>query len=195
MENNKVFDLIIDFVNAIKSAENGIVSNDGERTYKICGPKYLLGQIIRQYELPPEQYYVSSSAKALWETVSKDDMWKYTYRHYVKCENEKPVMIFEYTGNQNKPSREREVSKGDGFVFRDVFHDEHMIPVSLIIDKLISLPELNYDNVKNILDSIYICRLLKFEDRNLPVKYKRPFDLQEVIKMYNKAGIEIEERR
>ncbi len=195
MTGNKVIGLIIDFIKAIQSEEKALISYENGNKYKICSPKYLLGQIIRQYELTPRQYYISENAEFLWENVSTENIWNYYYRKYVKCENDVPVSIQEFTGNANTPRKIREVKKGDGFIFRDVFHDEHMIPISKIIEKLVSLPEPSYDNVKSILDSIYICRLLKSEDRILPIKYKRPFDLQKVISMYNSAGIKINKRR
>lgn len=172
-----------------------LVGYEGGREDKICNPKYLLGQIIRQYVLSSGQYYISLRAENLWKSISGKSIWDYTYRQYVKCENDIPVTVFEYTGNQNKPRGKRIISKGDGFVFRDIFHDEHMIPISLAVNRLIAEKDLNYENVRKVLDSMYICRLLKCEDRELPVKYKRPYDLQEVIKMYHAAGIEIIKRR
>ena len=51
-ERNRVFDIIIDFIKAVQSEEQAVVYHNKEATYKIVGPKYLLGQIIRQYELP-----------------------------------------------------------------------------------------------------------------------------------------------
>lgn len=191
---NKVIGIIIDFVKALQSKDRALISIESNRTYKISSPKYLLGQILRQYELEQNQYYYSTSAKLLWEKLSTQDMWNYSYRQYVHCENDEPVLISEYTGNGNVPREKRKVQRGDGFIFRDVFHDEHMIPISLIIDELVSLPNTNEDSVKAILGNIYICRILKSEDRTLPIKYKRPFDLQEVISMYNVAGIEINRR-
>lgn len=194
MIGNKVIELIIEFIKAIQSEEKALISYENGIRYKICSPKYLLGQIIRQYELTAQQYYISENAEFLWKNVSTENIWNYCYRQYVKCENDIPVLIREFTGNANTPRKIREVKRGDGFIFRDVFHDEHMIPISKIIEKLVSLSEPDCDNVKNILDSIYICRLLKNEDRLLPVKYKRPFDLQKVISMYNYVGIKINKR-
>ena len=60
---------------------------------------------------------------------------------------------------------------------------------------MVSLPNPDEDSVKAVLEKIYICRILKSEDRALSIKYKRPFDLQEVISMYNAAGIEINRRK
>lgn len=68
-EHNRVFDIIIDFIKAVQSEEQAVVYHDKEATYKIVGPKYLLGQIIRQYELPPEQQYISTAAKQLGEPL------------------------------------------------------------------------------------------------------------------------------
>lgn len=167
---NKVIGIIIDFVKALQSKDRALISIESNRTYKISSPKYLLGQILRQYELEQNQYYYSTSAKLLWEKLSTQDMWNYSYRQYVHCENDEPVLISEYTGNGNVPREKRKVQRGDGFIFRDVFHDEHMIPISLIIDELVSLPNTNEDSVKAILGNIYICRILKSEDRTLPIK-------------------------
>ena len=127
---NKVIGIIIDFIKALQSEDNALVSTEGDSIYRISNPKYLLGQILRQYELKPCQYYFSTSAMLLWEKLSVQDMWAYYYRQYVHCENEEPVLISEYTGNGNVPRENRKVQRGDKFIFRDVFHDEHMIPIS-----------------------------------------------------------------
>ena len=127
---NKVIGIIIDFIKALQSEDNALVSTEGDSIYRISNPKYLLGQILRQYELKPCQYYFSTSAMLLWEKLSVQDMWAYSYRQYDHCENEEPVLISEYTGNGNVPRENRKVQRGDKFIFRDVFHDEHMIPIS-----------------------------------------------------------------
>lgn len=195
MSGNKVIELIIEFIKAIQSEEKALIGYENGLVYRICSPRYLLGQILRQYELPWQQYYISENAEYLWNNVSSKNIWDYSYRQYVKCENDIPAVIQEFTGNASTPRKIREVKKGDGFIFRDVFHDEHMIPINKIIESLIALPEPDCDNIKRILDNIYICRLLKIEDRMLPVKYQRPFDLQKIISMYSSAGIKINKRR
>lgn len=191
---NEVLDIIIAFINAIKSKEKAIISIENGTVHKLCNPKYLLGQIIRQYVIPPEQYYISLDAKSLWESLSNQSIWDYYYRKYVKCENESPVTICEYTGNSNKPRAERKVSKGDGFVFRDVFHDEHMIPVAVIIDELLKLESPDYSNVSLILGNIRICRMLKCEDKKLPSKWKRPYSIEAITEMYASSGIQLIKR-
>ena len=196
MENksNKVIDVIIEFINAVKSGNDAVIDIENGREYKIKSAKYILGQIIRQYELLPENYYISEKAKTLWEKLSSKNIWDYSHRNCVWCENDLPVTISEYTGGSKTPRGEREVKTGDSFVFRDVFHDEHMIPVSVIINELTALPKLDSVAVKKILDNVCVCRMLKDEDRVLPLKYKRPFDLTKVISMYKESGIIIDRK-
>ncbi len=118
---NKVIGIIIDFIKALQSEDNALVSTEGDSIYRISNPKYLLGQILRQYELKPCQYYFSTSAMLLWEKLSVQDMWAYSYRQYVHCENEEPVLISEYTGNGNVPRENRKVQRGDKFIFSRCF--------------------------------------------------------------------------
>ena len=108
---NKVIGIIIDFVKALQSKDRALISIESNRTYKISSPKYLLGQILRQYELEQNKYYYSTSAKLLWEKLSTQDMWNYSYRQYVHCENDEPVLISEYTGNGNVPREKRKVQR------------------------------------------------------------------------------------
>ena len=88
---NKVIGIIIDFVKALQSKDRALISIESNGTYKISSPKYLLGQILRQYELEQNQYYYSTSAKLLWEKLSTQDMWNYSYRQYVHCQNHAPL--------------------------------------------------------------------------------------------------------
>ena len=54
MENNVVLDIIIEFVKAVKGAKKEIVSVVNGKEYKIKAAGYLLGQIIRQYNIPED---------------------------------------------------------------------------------------------------------------------------------------------
>ena len=80
-----------------------------------------------------------------------------------------------------------EVSK---IQYNDVFHDEHIIPLEMIINELkeIKKPDINedtYNQVRKILDKIYICKMLKSEDRDLLDSRKRKStDVIEVVE-YN----------
>ena len=64
--------------------------------------------------------------------------------------------------------------------------------MSDIIEELLNLPEYDYTSIKNVLDKIYICKMLKSEDRAIENKKKRSLDYREVIVFdYKKAGIEL----
>lgn len=67
-----------------------------------------------------------------------------------------------------------------------------MTPVNDIIERLTTIDTPNYENVSKVLNSIYICKMLKDEDRGLYPKYHRPSEISQIIdKIYTPAGIEI----
>lgn len=192
MENNIVIDIIIVFVKALKS--NAVIFNDNYKQYKIHSPKYLLNQILRQYEIADDHYLLSKKAEQLWEKITNEDIKNYHYRNTVFCENDEPIKVKIFKNNSNI-FEEKILNKKDKFVYNDIFHNEHIIPIEIIIEQLTLLEnqnKLNYENVKNVLDSIYVCRMLKEEDRRIKYKYKRPFNLNYILdNIYKEAGIEI----
>ena len=187
-KNNKVLELIINFVKAIN---NGVFCDD---TYEIKSPKYLLNQIIRQVSIPENNYYISEKAKQKWEELSKENIKNYSYQKKVYCNNENSIIVKCYKNN-GKNFEEKQLIKGKRFIYKDIFHDEHMIPIDVIIKQLCDLEfknNLNYNSVKNILNNIFVCKMLKEEDRNIKEKYKRPYNLKQIIeKIYMPAGIKI----
>ena len=194
MEKNSVLDIIIEFVRAVNN-NNSIQTFIGGKEYKICAAKYLLGQIIRQYEIPEDHYYISYEAEKLWNQLSNDDIWKYCYRAIVQCDTNNNLIVKKYKNNEKIP-RKQEIKHGDKFIFRDVFHDEHIVPIKVIIENLLSLTDLTYENVEKILDKIYICRILKSEDRNIKQKSNRPFDFQKAKKeVYEPCDITLKCRK
>lgn len=186
---NQVLDIIIPFILAAKdgqpiSSENGMVPQMG-------GTKYLLGQMIRQLSIPKDHFFISKKAEALWKQISTKDILDYYYRETVLCENEQELIVKCYKNN-SKVFSELRVKAGDCFIYRDVFHDEHMIPVNDIIEKLLAIDTPNYTNVSDVLNLIYICKMLKEEDRVLYPKYHRPSDINQIMKdVYAPAGIEV----
>jgi len=161
-----------------------------------AGAKYLLGQTLRQIILPQENIYLSHKADILWKKLrieTNDDISDYVWQKRVFNENLKDIEVDTYKG-ASKTASGRTLSKGDYFHFREVFHDEHIIPMKLIIDKLFSLEELTHDNVMGIINKISICRMLKSEDRKIRERYKRPFSKSEVIEdIYLKYDIYLKE--
>lgn len=186
---NQVLDIIIPFVIATKN--NRPIDSENSMVPQMGNTKYLLGQMIRQLWIPKNHYFISKKAQMIWQQISTQDMFDYCYRHIVQCENDQEVSVNSYKNNSKTPHK-LQVKSGDCFVYRDVFHDEHMTPVHDIIERLLSLDIPDYENVSKILNSIYICKMLKDEDRVLYPKYNRPAEISQIIdKVYMPAGIEI----
>ena len=49
------------------------------------------------------------------------------------------------------------------------------------IDELLALPEYSYEAIENVLNKIYICKMLKSEDRSIKSKKNRSTDYREVV--------------
>ena len=185
MGGNPVYDYIIELVNSIKG--DRAVAFEGERW---AGSKYLLGQIIRQYCLPRHHYFVSKRAKELWDALgNSEDILDYSYQKPVRCCRD-GIEIREFVGN-SKSFKSRTINSGDEFTFRSVFHDEHVVPVNVIIDNLCSFPELTYDDITDALNRIRICKMLKSEDKDIRNKSNRSLDYRIVLNNdYKNAGVQ-----
>lgn len=206
MENkNVVLDIIIEFVKGFYSEENSIqLESKKEGHCKLKSCNYLLNQILRQWDIPKENYYVSKAADALWkELASEDDsINNYTYTQKVKFNKDNPVTVDVYKGSEKKgtPTKlSKDDKENNTFKFNSVFHEEHIIPICVVMDKLCELYEedkLNYENVVNILNKISICKMLKREDRKLNemnFKKNRPFDVEKILKeQYGHEKVKIE---
>ena len=191
--NNDVFDIIIAFVKAEKKDKP--IESDFEKGKRyIHGTRYLLNQILRQYYVPKERRLVSKEAQKLWESImgSEEDINDYRYHNIITAKLS-GATISEYKGAKKNPEKSRELHKGEKFVFKDVFHVEHIVPIAVIIKELEKLYDsnlLDYKHVDEVLKHMYVCRMLKEEDRNIKEKFDRSFDKDEVIeKVYHPCGI------
>ena len=201
MEKCEVYDILISFIKSCKNSKegNGHPSIRGEYKGKktwIWNADYLFNQILRQIDVPPERYLVSEAAQELWDKITDEPISKYYYREKVVATRE-GAEIYEFKGSSKKSEASRILKIGDSFIFNDVFHLEHTIPIKIIIDELTSLNDekLDYEHVDDILSKMYICRILKSEDRNINQKYNRSSVLEEVlVDVYEPAGIIIAEK-
>lgn len=157
--------------------------------------RYLLGQSIRQYDVPEENYHISQAAKERWDELSNDCIRNYWYRKQVKCNNLKLAKSYNlYIGSTNAgiPTI---LNPGETFMFRQMFHEEHTIPVSLILNELTGNPKISTKkDIEELLDSMHISILLKDEDRAINAKFgttkKRSLIFSDNVKnIYNKCGI------
>ena len=163
----------------------------------IWGVDYLLGQILRQIDVPKERKHLSRGAMEKWNALGLDDknIWEYNYQDWVECNISGEIVIEEYIGSSSK-SKERKLTGNCGFKFRDVFHDEHIVPINDILEELFKIPkeQLTYEKISEYLDKIHICRILKSEDRNIQPKYNRGCDLdfeRVYDEIYKKCGVTI----
>ena len=191
-----VLDIIITLAKAIKETKEPDEKNcqyyldDG--TNRLWGAKYLLGQILRQYRIKDSHIFISVAADKLWKEVTNEEMCNYNYTMGVPVHREKYLEL--YKGASKTPFYKGVFKDGDNFQYRQVFHDEHVIPIEMIIKKLEEEKDLNYTNVQKILDNIYMCRMLKSENLELNKgnRNAREWDVKETIQKIYKEKHYIE---
>lgn len=190
---NQIFDAIILLVRSIKADGNNprIEAEHDGLTYIMQGSKYLLGQLIRQISVPEDRIFISVKAEELWASITNEPIQNYWYQTPVTC-MQNGVKVKKYKGASRKDYEECTLQKGETFPYKDVFHDEHIVPIKMIIDELIAEHDLDYDGVARILSKICICRITKEEDAAIKHRYKRPDSFEETIRTtYKEAGIVI----
>ena len=195
MEQNRIFDIIISLVEGIKN--NDIFRDDFcDEEIALTGCRYLLNKIIRQYKIPTNHYFVSEKAFDLWTKINSGSIFDYWDRKKVVKNISGEVFIDKYKNREKVPYQKGCLLKyGDTFAFNDVFTDEHIVTVNEIIKELINLPKCDYLSIKSVLDKIYICKVLKEEDRNIKNQINRSsLDYREIIAFdYNEAGIKVKD--
>lgn len=128
-----------------------------------------------------------------WCTLTKDpEIFNYSYRDLVKLDNIAEDINLQCFKGANKASVTKTVSPNSTFVFNDVFHADHMIPVSTIRERLTALETINRNSVKEVLDSMYLCWILKEEDKKLGRTKNREGGYDDIKNnLYKNAGITI----
>lgn len=188
MKNDAIINSIIVLINEYKTLLSSSTSNIKD----IRSLRYLLNQSIREYEIPSDNWHVSKAALALWEDLTKEDIKNYHYRDVVKCDNLKQPWNTDLFQGANKEGDEREIFPNDSFLFNELFHEDHVIPVSLILEEIIKSPIIDYNSIKTILDKMHICVILKEEDRKLGRTKGRNIDFNKtIVDVYNKNGVEL----
>ncbi len=193
-QQNKVLDIIIRLLDGIRSG-NTLTETcaDGDQI-ALNSCNYLLNQVIRQYAVARDHIFVSEKAMECWAKIRSDDITRYTYRDRIVKNTDAYVTVDKYKGGEKRPYKcDCELKYGDQFTYNDVFTDEHVVTVSNIIAELSSLPVCDYDAVKKVLDDrLYICKMLKSEDREIENRKTRSLDYREVIvNDYEDAGITV----
>lgn len=163
---------IVNFIKIIQQVES-------KHPYTINhgGAKYLLNQTIRQLWLPSGRMYLSIEADKLFKKLGYKDeeIFLYFYRMKITNKNEEAINVNLYKGASSKPHNNKLLEAGESFLLREVFHDDHIVPITHIIDKLLMIKEPKIENVLEVLKDISVCRMLKDEDRRLS-RTNRPYD-------------------
>lgn len=192
---NPIIEHIITLIKGAK-ADNRIRYTDPNSgmIYTLGSSRYLLGQTVRQYWIPNDHIFISEAAKETWNRITSQSIRGCSYQATVVFEKDESLTVYEYTGASKTPMV-KQLKKGDFFHYRQVFHDEHVVGVEDILDALCELPDdkLNEQNVIGILDHIYICKILKKEDRELQRSGRNTLDVDEAInKFYVPKGIVVD---
>ena len=151
---------------------------------------YLMAQTIRQYIIPNKNWHLSNAAYNLWNSITNEDIKRYHYRQVIHCSlaNGSQNAIF-YSGASGSGVK-KAILNNDRIVYNSVFISEHVIPINEIITQIMQLSIVNKQSIRNILDTMHVCRMLKEEDRRIINKSKRGKNFSHIVStIYNSAGI------
>lgn len=189
MKNDAIINSIITLLEAYNKALSD-KSNQGIRNSNSL--KYLINQSIRQYDIPPNNLHVSEKALKQWKDLTTSKIEDYHYNDKVICDNQIKTKSIKLYKGANGKGNYKKLSLGDSFKFNAIFHEDHVIPVSLILKEIVKLEIINYNSIKDILDMMHICVILKEEDRKLGRTKERDIDFNKtIVDVYNKNGVEL----
>lgn len=181
--NNTIIDSIFCLLNGYKKAN----TKDEKSSLR-----YLLNQSIHQYSISSTKIHISVEAKKRWESLTSGTITNYHYRDKVVCDKlVTPIDCPLYNGAsaQGIPTT---LTKDSTFLFRQMFHEDHIVPASLILKELIEFSVVNKQDIEDTLNKMHICIILKEEDRRIGRTKGRTTDWQYNIKnIYNKERIYI----
>ncbi|WP_162140177.1 hypothetical protein [Haploplasma axanthum] len=156
--------------------------------YQIANRKYLLNQILRQIKLPIEKYYISINALNLWKEMFGGPIMDYWYNKKIKALVDGNITRFV---GAKKDGSYGSISSGSSVEYRSVFHDDHIIPISKLVDELMNSDNLTDELICSVVNKISVCRMLKVEDRSVPRLKGRETEEQVINVIYRNKGIEV----
>lgn len=145
--------------------------NDSSYDENQIRSKYLLGQIIRQYNIPVSNWHISEKAQKLWNdiVVKGEEIDGYDFQQLFSIDEN---CSCKEVGNIR-------IEKNKRYRFNQFFQAEHIIPVYVIKDELDKLvndksskkkEKILIEDMRKVLENIHICRITRDEARRLPVK-------------------------
>lgn len=184
---NKVLDfyrLLIE--GCVHEENNSQTLVDGRCKLWCC--RDLLNKAIRRWDVPAENYYASEKALKLWKNFSCEKSNNNIYDTYedfsIVALNDINSVGF-YKGGFKNPDHTKSIKKGTSHRFNDIFHIEHIIPVSKLENRLIETYKNNGNKISDeeifsIINEQSVARILKEEDKKLP-RTKRPNNLKDIL--------------
>ena len=122
--------------------------------------------------------------------MSTEDIRNYHYKDRVVCDNLFGSVSYDFYKGASKVGGPSTLSKGSTFDFRQMFHEDHVIPVSLILGQMFKMQAPTNKAIENLLNKMHLCIILKEEDRRIGRTKGRSLVFSDTIKkVYNNAGV------
>jgi hypothetical protein len=190
MKNDAIIDSILCLLKEYKS--EAVKIQTSKRKTKLKSLKYLISQSIRQYDVPERHRHLSKKAYARWNQLTTDDIMAKHHNDKVDCDRltdaVREYQLFTGAKNAGEPS---EISE-DGFKFGKMFHEDHVIPVSLIFGELTKKNNFKRKEMKHLLNKMHTCIVLKEEDRRLGRTKGRSLSYKATIEnVYQKRHVDL----
>ena len=183
--NELLLDVIIVALKGYVETNGKGLDDDSEEARKsgIINFSYLLGQSIRQWQIPRKNWHTSKNARSVWKMITgKDKIPYYQYKETFISAKHIFIPHFEGTTRDYSKVELKELQKDTKYVFNDIFIAEHTIPVADVRDALeeyfmdskgkLSDRELK-EGIKKILNAMHLTQMLKIEDRRIKNNSKR----------------------
>lgn len=188
MKNEAIVDSILCLLKEYRKEMTAPIPNNAD----LNSLKYLINQTIRAYDIPENNHHLSQRAFDRWNELSTEDIMKKHYKDKVVCDKlTGPVEYVLYTG-ASKTGTPTSLTKGSEFEFRKMFHEDHVIPVSMIFDEMVKMLVVDKQSIENLLNGMHMCVLLKKEDRKIGKTRGRSLDFDKTIEdVYKRYGISL----
>ena len=186
MKNEAIIDSIMCLLKQYRKEKTNPNPNNAD----LKSLKYLINQAIREYDIPEENHHLSEAVHERWDELTTRDIREYHYKKKVICDKLTGPVKYELFIGAKKIGKPTVLTKGSEFEFRMMFHEDHVIPVSMIFDKMVEMPVVDKRSVENLLNGMHMCVILKKEDRKISRTKGRGPDFNTTIaSVYNPAKI------